>query len=468
MATTPRPGPHSRGRDWQRGKDDRGVLDHRDTGVVFNEYWSSPAGFRHQHRARSLRAVLVSVDQEPQQKGRSGTRQVVAFREAARQSWVSRRPAGWPRARLALDLSFRTTRKQPPRIERLAKHYLDLLEGNPDDASPIALYPNDSKVKLLFVHRRHGWRPERSTVDPRIHLMCRTRADAVADLAAAHELAIRFPELDDWDDDERHGDWADWEAEDWTSVMGNRDQPDPDPQLTARLRLLSLGCRQERFLRDNDRYLTFLFRQGARVLLAGQAPPSSSGLQSSDAYRALQADLAAKCDELMRQLDHMHVRLPPLPTTVGTSAAFRTNLREACEVFLGRFPLLRPLVVPLRVTMLVVPGLESNTEKDLDNIALDVLPAIQEVFKPPLDRISDPEPPLLWEPEKGDQELASGVTRTVPERVGVTSFQVIELRRRRHHPREGSLRVVFGDGQNVHSLWTAAAKDVGRFLDRLE
>ena len=128
----------------------------------------------------------------------------------------------------------------------------------------------------------------------------------------------------------------------------------------------------------------------------------------------------------MRQLDHMHVRLPPLPTTVGTSAAFRTNLREACEVFLGRFPLLRPLVVPLRVTMLVVPGLESNTEKDLDNIALDVLPAIQEVFKPPLDRISDPEPPLLSEPEKGDQEQASGVTRTVPERVGVTSFQVIE------------------------------------------
>ena len=54
------------------------------------------------------------------------------------------------------------------------------------------------------------------------------------------------------------------DAEDWTSVMGNRDQP--DPQQTARLRLLSLGCRQERFLRDNDRYLTFLFREGARVL----------------------------------------------------------------------------------------------------------------------------------------------------------------------------------------------------------
>lgn len=442
---------------------DRGVVDHRDTGGVFNDYWSSPAGFRHQHQARSLRGALVSVDQEPQQKGRSGTRQAVAFREAARRGWVSRRSAGWPRAPLALDLTFRTTRKQPPRLERLAKHYLDLLEGSTDDAGPIALYPNDSKVKLLFVRGSHAWRPESSTVEPCIDLMCRTRADAIAELEAAHELAIRFPELDHWDDDEGHGDWADWDAEDWTWLRGDRDHRDPDPQLTARLRLFSLGCRQERFLRDNDRHLTFLFRHGSRELLAERAPLPPPGLQSSVAYRALQADRAAQSEDLMRQLDLMHVRLPPLPTTAGTGAAFRANLREAYEAFLGRFPLLRPLVVPLRVTMLVVPGLKSKTGKDLDNVALDVLPAIQEVFKPPLQQS------LLWELDgEGDQQQPSGVTGTLPERVGVTSFQVIELRRRKHHPREGSLRVVFGDGLNMDSLWTAAAKDVGRFLDRLE
>lgn len=436
---------------------------------MFNDYWSSPAGFRHQHLARSLRAVLVSVDQEPQQKGRSGTRQAVAFREAARQGWVSRRSAGWPRAPLALDLAFRTTRRQPPRLERLAKHYLDLLEGSTDDAGPIALYPNDSRVKLLFVRGRRAWRPERSSADPCIDLVCRTRADAIAELEAAHELAVTFPELDDWNDDESQEDWAGWDAQDWGWVKGDRGQRDPEPQLSARLRLFSLGCCQERFLRDNDRHLTFLFRQGARELVAGRAPLLPPGLQSSEAYRALQADVAAQRDDLMRHLDLMHVRLPPLPTTAGTGAAFRANLREACEGFLDRFPLLRPLVVPLRVTILVVPGLKSETEKDLDNIALDVLPAIHDVFKPPLERVSDPESPLLWAlDEEGGQQQPSSVTGTLAEPVGVASFQVIELRRRKHHPAEGSLRVVFGDGQNMDSLWTAASKDVGRFLERLE
>lgn len=411
----------------------------------------------------------MSVQQEPQQKGRSGSRQAAAFREAARRGWVSGRSIGWPRAPLALDLMFRTTRKQPPRLERLAKHYLDLLEVSAGDAEAVALYPNDRKVRLLFVRASHAWRPEGPSVDPGIDLICRTRADAIADSEAARALAIRFPELDDWDDE---GDGGDWDPDDLALDLGDHDRSDVSPQLAAKLRLLSLRSRQERFLRENDRHLTFLFRHGARDLLTGRVP-QPPGLQSPEAYqalqayRALQADLAAQRDEFMRQIDLMHVRLPPLPTTAGSRAEFRDNLRAACEEVLGRFPLLAPLAVPLRVTMLVVPGLGSKAAKDLDNIALDVLPAIQEVFEPPLERIGDSGPPLVPGLADCDQR-SNDVTGLLPERVEITSFQVIELRRRKHHPPEGFLRVVLGDGQNMHSLWTAAAQDVDRFLDRLE
>lgn len=73
------------------------------------------------------------------------------------------------------------------------------------------------------------------------------------------------------------------------------------------------------------------------------------------------------------------VSVPPLPTEPGTTAGFLEDVRVELEAFRRRWPALRPLVVPVKVTFLVIPPSQG---KDLDNIALTLLPIIHEVLKP--------------------------------------------------------------------------------------
>ena len=49
---------------------------------------------------------------------------------------------------------------------------------------------------------------------------------------------------------------------------------------------------------------------------------------------------------------------------------------------LVRGPVLAPARVPLKVILLVVPP-QQGKDKDLDNLALTTLPAVQEVLRPP-------------------------------------------------------------------------------------
>jgi hypothetical protein len=83
------------------------------------------------------------------------------------------------------------------------------------------------------------------------------------------------------------------------------------------------------------------------------------------------------------------MELPSLPVRRGDSATFRQGIRSACRDFLTRHPALTPLVVPLRVTVLVVPPRRDSKAKrtpgdvkDLDNILMDVLKVAGEELKP--------------------------------------------------------------------------------------
>jgi hypothetical protein len=137
------------------------------------------------------------------------------------------------------------------------------------------------------------------------------------------------------------------------------------------------------------------------------------------------------------------IELPPLPVEPGDYRAFRDGVAAACHDYISRRPGLQPLLVPLRVTLLVVPPAQG---KDLDNILLDVLPAVNEHLRPHL------EPWLL---DAGSGPLDEGlVDRLVGWRVkglrrlrslvrySVWSAQVLELHRTPNDPEEGILAMV--------------------------
>ncbi|WDZ84034.1 hypothetical protein [Micromonospora cathayae] len=141
------------------------------------------------------------------------------------------------------------------------------------------------------------------------------------------------------------------------------------------------------------------------------------------------------------------VPMPGLPTASGERSRFRDEVRRQLEEFRRRRPILDPLVVPLKITILVVPPEQG---KDLDNIALDVLPTAHEVLKPHVE-------PWLLAPTFGEigehREKALRRMRSINAQ-SVTTYQVIELQRIPEDPEAGLLRLALGRGDQYDSFWT--------------
>jgi hypothetical protein len=159
----------------------------------------------------------------------------------------------------------------------------------------------------------------------------------------------------------------------------------------------------------------------------------------------------------------MHSRsLPALPQTSGASAEFTRKVRERLQTYRERWHLFRPLVVPVKVTFLVVPPVQG---KDLDNIALTVLPIVHDVLKPHIE-------PYLLAPTRPDGDLdpdrdeALNRLRSLNAN-SVTAYQVIELPRSKQDSPEGTLRLVLG-ADTGRSWWETIADYTDQMADEFE
>ena len=435
-----------------------------------DRYWSSQAGHRHKKRWRDRRRVLALVEQEPEKKGKRGARSAAAFHHQFNDRSVGGARGFWPRARLALDLHFTTARKQPPNIESLAKHYLDLLghlEG--DDGRPL-LYLDDSQVKMLHVSCDHAWDPDTPAKQGSIRLECAPRVDAIAELEAVHEIAVAGRDFD-WDVEEPQLENRDLELR-LESARAFESSGDPDSRrMAADIRFEALRDHQEFFLRASDRWLSGLFRRRARELITGKPAPwearAARAVGSLEAWRELQEPFGP-VDIASELRGFFLVPLPALPARSGEGELFRQALDEACRRFLGKHPSLSPLVAPLRVTILAVPP----QQKDLDNLAREVVPAINRHFRPPqdpwvLDETHVGLPPGLRSRDDRRRRRDLARLRSIGQ-YSVWAYQVIQLRRRPEHPREGWMAVVLGHGENRNSLWGQAGIEVERALEHNE
>jgi hypothetical protein len=132
------------------------------------------------------------------------------------------------------------------------------------------------------------------------------------------------------------------------------------------------------------------------------------------------------------------------------SSGFSSKVRERLQAFRARWHLLRPLLVPVKATFLVVPPAQG---KDLDNIALTVLPIVHDVLKPHI------EPHLLFPvlpngTRNDERERHEALTRLRSLNANsVTAYQVIELSRTHEDPPEGILRLALGGTYTRQSWW---------------
>ncbi|MEZ0073576.1 hypothetical protein [Planotetraspora sp. GP83] len=134
------------------------------------------------------------------------------------------------------------------------------------------------------------------------------------------------------------------------------------------------------------------------------------------------------------------------------ATAFTRALREQLEEFRAQHPLFTSLVVPVKVTFLVVPPEQG---KDLDNIARVALPVVHDVLRPHIEPyLLAPQPPD--EEPKPWREEALRRLRSLNAN-SVAAYQVIELPRAPHDPREGVLRFALGSTHSYRSWWDQAA-----------
>lgn len=387
---------------------------------------------------------------------------------------------------VALDLRFVSTRPTPPAIHRMAKWALDVLEQPGPTAALSAdrrplLYRNDRQVKLLHVSLDQAWPGDGHPPGhegPKTIIYAQPLRDVVEDLGVSHELSrTRRPHRrdrdvlgeDEEDDYPRIDPGEDWDTE-IPPPTGDPARDRFNASLLAWSTYQKLELTQKRLLIAMDRLV-----DGA--ISSAPYQISESGIRDSGGARRWPEliDLV-KQHETQRWQDLLSFPLMlPLPGLPGSSAdrrAFRDALSESMEAFRGRWPVLQNLVVPIRVTMLVVPPQQG---KDLDNLALDVLPAVHKVLRPHIEPWHFT-PGLLDEGDPADTQMKRTRDQALKRlkslnAQSVTAYQVVELKRRPEHPAQGFLRLTLGLGDGydhrTQSLWQRADSRLWRSLHGL-
>ncbi|MBM0201958.1 hypothetical protein JNW90_01655 [Micromonospora sp. STR1s_5] len=353
----------------------------------------------------------------------------------------------------------------------MAKWALDVLEQpGPTavlsaDCRPL-VYRNDRQVKLLHVSLDQAWPGEghwSGHEGPKTVIHAQPLRDAVEDLRVSRELSsVRQPSCGDWgvvgedeeDDYPRMDPGAEWDAE-VPGPTGDAARDRFNASLLAWNSYKDLELTQKRLLTAMDRLV-----DGA--ISSAPYQISESGIRGGGVRRWPELIDLVEQHETQRWQDLLSfplmLPLPGLPESSADRRKFRDALYESMEAFRSRWPVLQNLVVPIKVTMLVVPPQQG---KDLDNLALDVLPAVHEVFRPHVERWHFT-PGLLDEGDPTDTQMKRTRDQALKRlkslnAQSVTAYQVVELKHRPEHPPRGLLRLTLGLGDGydhrTQSLW---------------
>ena len=415
---------------------------------VPDEFWRLWWGHRQLHN------IIMQVDGEPAGKGPAGRRSAPEFQRQVMDQMESYRryPMTGP---VALDLHFRAARKNPPTVQRAAKHTLDILAAAlPGCERPrrrSVLYHDDRQVKFLYAGLDQGWM-RNSGEDGRpgsVFIAARRASDVITDLCMAGRLSREH-----YDEDE--------DSPFWTPNLP--DDPEPGWPLT------NPSTPEERYLAEAFRFDYIADMQ--EVILARTNASLITGLSMYLEWRA-EADppeqLAAifeKSQARSRGLllsNPFTLPLPTLPRATGEAEDFARLIRDRMEEFRSRLPLFRTLLTPVTLTFLVIPPEQG---KDLDNIALTALPIAHDVLRPhiaphllaPSYRGVEPEP---W------REEALARLKSVNAQ-SVRAYQVIELPRTPQDPPEGTLHLALGPHSHHGSWWDHAATYLSNAIEEAD
>lgn len=339
-----------------------------------------------------------------------------------------------PRAEMAVELTFFTARKEPPRFDHLVKRFLDLLKA-PDRSRPdgSGLFWDDRQVSLLSVRAfdSHGYGQAR----PKTSVEATSMGDLLTQLRIARSLHLDGS-LDDLDDDEDQSviiDDDDLESEaEWLASSDLREQ-----QIGETFKNIRLMGQQTEIVHGLERWLRHLWSGQADLLYRGRPrhdPLAAPGGASPAEPSRFHVGLPRTRQDL---LDYVFPgQIVPLASSPGSGASFDEARDKQIASIAERF--LPDLRIPVRVCVLFIPA--ADAAPDVDNVMHRVLQSVFHHLAPPAAaQRQDPNQP----------RLGTG---------HVVGYEIARLDRTDHDPPDGRMYLTFGDGYRPSSWQQVLAR----------
>ena len=315
------------------------------------------------------------------------------------------------------------------------------------------LYRDDRQVKFLYADLDQQWQRKGrdSTSAGGLWMAARRASDVAADLSMA--ARVHDAHLDE--DDEESPFWVPVIPEDpdpgWPLEPASGRTP-VEQYLADVLRFHHAADMQEAMLAGTDATLIWALGSYLDDMSGGDRPAELGSILAES--RALVRSLLLS--------EPLTLPLPSLPRAAGQSAAFTRLIRASLEEFRQRVPVFQPLLVPVTLTFLVTPPEQG---KDLDNIALTVLPLAHDVLRPHI-------APHLLSRTFGDEGAKTRARRGTgpaevrqrPQRPRLPGHRATAVPQ---DPPEGTLHLALGP--HVHeSWWRRASAYLGKAIDQAD
>lgn len=428
-------------------------------------FWDSSVGREIRWRQRESRTRCLRLEGEPERKRKGNSVHVI---EDQRKLIEQLQLAGHPvlRGPVVLDLTFQVANRQPPAIHHLAKYLLDVLglvhHQNTDLGHQHVLYRDDQQVRLLRVQVERPWVTGAATNDSTragTRIQARPLRDVVEDLRVVSDLQSDADYASSWDDEDNA---------DSPFYLPEIPDPPPEPVFAPDQAASSEQARQwvdlnKWFAVHDQSHVQEILLKRTDAHIASVILSSASQICGAHSRRRIPYTISP-VSELIKEITDLDRRvllsgpltlpIPGLPRVHGEGDIFLHSVRQYLEQLRSRWPVFSPLLVPVKVIFIVVTPERQN--KDLDNIALKILPLVHEVLQPPLVPILPRDTQLLDDGSPGNEE-----TPERPQYIrtnNVTAYEVIELKRTDNDPPHGHLRIALGSGSQRDSTWSRVIK----------
>jgi len=382
------------------------------------------------HMDRFSRRIRFTINQETYSKDSMLPREKLRFQQKFSDLMHAQKRRAF-RGNVVLQMDFYPSKGNPPSIHKLPKNYLDLLwrpvEGLLNPNLPLK---DDRQISILIVN----YHVQKANKEPRIEIEMAPLRDFYDDL----HLYDRINSYDFPGDEENP-------RYDLENVIQEEDYP----------RLLDQSIVRLDELKDLEDFVDLLeVYQSLRNIYLFNYQSAFFGIEKiktselivlllkNKPGHGLIAQFLSENRKLIISHSFSPLKAIGLPTRRGETDNFKDTVRRMITEFKERYPSLFPLRVNLNLTILYVPP--SRQEMDLDNLAMNIVPYLNEALKPPAGH---------W---FHDYQRPRGFPAHT-----IIQYQIIKIPRDHNDPEDGTVRLILGKYEPYKNCW----KDVERTID---